>query len=131
MTNKNIKSYKDLVVWQKGYDLVKQIYSLTSKLPQSEQFALQSQMRRAVISIVSNIAEDSSRKTRKDYSQFIHIAYGSTSELETQLFLCRDLYNIPIEKELALITEVSKMLRVIIIKLEATSEELENLVPKN
>jgi four helix bundle protein len=118
MGNSTIKSYKDLIVWQKGYELVKQIYILTSKLPPPEIFALQSQMRRAVISIVSNIAEGSSRKTRKDYSQFIHIAYGSTSELETQLLLCKDLYKISIEKELALITEVSKMLRVIIIKLE-------------
>jgi four helix bundle protein len=116
--NNKIKSYKDLIVWQKGYELVKQIYILSSKLPQTETFALQSQMRRAAISIVSNIAEGSSRKTRKEYCQFIHIAYGSTSELETQLFLCKDLYNLPIEKELALIIEVSKILRVIIIKLE-------------
>lgn len=113
-----IKSYKDLIVWQKGYELVKQVYILSSKLPQSEVFALQSQMRRSAVSIVSNIAEGSSRKTRKDYCQFIHIAYGSTSELETQLLLCKDLYKISIEKELALITEVSKMLRAIIIKLE-------------
>ena len=68
--------------------------------------------------IVSNIAEGSSRKTRKDYCQFIHIAYGSTSELETQLFICRDLYKMPINQELALIIEVSKMLRAIINKLE-------------
>lgn len=113
-----IKSYKDLIVWQKGYELVKQIYVITSKLPQSEIFALQSQMRRSAVSIVSNIAEGSSRKTRKDYLQFIHISYGSTSELETQLLLCKDLYKIEIEKELALITEVSKMLKAIINKLE-------------
>jgi len=119
--NNKIKSYKDLIVWQKGYELVKQVYILTSKLPQSEIFALQSQMRRAVISIVSNIAEGSSRKTRKDYCQFIHIAYGSTSELETQLLLCKDLYKISNDKELALITEVSKMLRAIIIKLETNN----------
>ncbi len=81
-------------------------------------FALQSQMRRSAVSIISNIAEGSSRKTRKDYLQFIHISYGSTSELETQLLLCKDLYNIGIEKELALITEVSKMLKAIINKLE-------------
>jgi four helix bundle protein len=120
MTNSNIKSYKDLIVWQKSYELVKQIYELTGNLPQSEVFALQSQMRRSAISIVSNIAEGSSRKTRKDYCQFIHIAYGSTSELETQLFLCRDLYSLPIDVELALITEVSKMLRVLINKLESS-----------
>lgn len=120
MTNSNIKSYKDLIVWQKSYKLVKQVYELTGKLPQSEVFALQSQMRRSAISIVSNIAEGNNRKTRKDYCQFIHIAYGSTSELETQLFLCKDLYFLSIEKELALITEVSKMLRVLINKLESS-----------
>lgn len=118
MEDKKIKSYKDLIVWQKSYELVKRIYIITSKFPRSELFALGSQMRRSAISIVSNIAEGSSRKTRKDFSQFIHIAYGSTSELETQLLLCRDLFNIPVDQELALITEVSKMLRAIIIKLE-------------
>lgn len=121
MSEPNIKSYKDLIVWQKGYELVKQVYKLTSELPKSEIFALQSQMRRSAVSIVSNIAEGSSRKTRKDYCQFLHIAYGSTSELETQLFLCRDLYNIPVEPQLELITEISKILRVIINKLETSS----------
>jgi four helix bundle protein len=119
--NSSIKSYKDLIVWQKGYELVKQIYKVSSKLPQAEVFALQSQMRRAAVSIVSNIAEGSSRKTRKDYCQFLHLAYGSTSELETQLFLCKDLYNIEVEKCLALLTEVSKILRVIISKLEPSN----------
>lgn len=118
MSDSSIKSYKDLIVWQKGYELVKQVYKITAKLPKSEVFALQSQMRRSAVSIVSNIAEGSSRKTRKDYCQFIHIAYGSTSELETQLFLCQDLYALSVEQELALITEVSKMLRAIINKLE-------------
>ncbi len=118
MSESKIKSYKDLIVWQKGYELVKQVYKISAKLPQSEVFALQSQMRRSAVSIVSNIAEGSSRKTRKDYCQFIHIAYGSTSELETQLMLCKDLYNISVEKELELITEISKMLRAIINKLE-------------
>lgn len=113
-----IKSYKDLIVWQKGYELVKQVYKVSSKLPQAEVFALQSQMRRSAVSIVSNIAEGSSRKTRKDYCQFLHIAYGSTSELETQLFLCKDLYSIEVEKCIPLVTEVSKILRVIINKLE-------------
>ena len=116
-----IKSYKDLIVWQKGYELVKQVYRVSSKLPQTEVFALQSQMRRSAVSIVSNIAEGSSRKTRKDYCQFLHIAYGSTSELETQLFLCKDLYKIDISECVSLLTEVSKMLRVIISKLEPSN----------
>jgi four helix bundle protein len=116
--NNSIRSYKDLIVWQKGYELVKQVYKMTSKLPQSEMFALQSQIRRSVVSIVSNIAEGNSRKTRKDYCHFLNIAYGSTSELETQLFLCRDLYSLDIKDCLILVEEVSKMLRVLIIKLE-------------
>ncbi len=118
MIESNINSYKDLIVWQKSYELVKQVYKITNTLPQSEVFGLQSQIRRCAVSIVSNIAEGSSRKTRKDYAQFLHIAYGSVSELETQLFLCRDLYNIDISECVSLLTEVSKMLRVIINKLE-------------
>lgn len=121
MVELTIKSYKDLIVWQKGYELVKQVYKISSKLPQAEIFALQSQMRRSAVSIVSNIAEGSSRKTRKDYCQFLHIAYGSTSELETQLFLCRDLYKMEISECTSLLTEISKMLRVIINKLEPSN----------
>ena len=121
MAESSVKSYKDLIVWQKGYELVKRVYKISAKLPQSEIFALQSQMRRSAVSIVSNIAEGSSRKTRKDYCQFMHIAYGSISELETQLFLCRDLYNIDISECILLLTEVSKMLRVIINKLEPSN----------
>ena len=116
-----INSYKDLIVWQKGYELTKQVYKITTKLPQSETFALKSQIQRSAVSIVSNIAEGNSRKTRKDYCQFLHIAYGSISELETQLFLCRDLYNIDVSESLLLLIEVSKMLRVIINKLEPSN----------
>src|SRR3989344_3465801 len=121
MPNSNIKSYKDLIVWQKGYELTKQVYKITTKLPQSETFDLKSQIQRSAVSIVSNIAEGNSRKTRKDYCQFLHIAYGSISELETQLFLCRDLYNIDVSESLLLLIEVSKMLRVIINKLEPSN----------
>ena len=116
-----IKSFKDLIVWQKGYELVKKVYKLTSGLPQSEVYALQSQIRRCVVSIVSNIAEGSNRKTRKDYCNFLHMSYGSAGELETQLFLCRDLYNLDVEECLLLLTEISKMLRVFINKLEPSN----------
>lgn len=118
MSDSSIKSYKDLIVWQKGYELTKQVYKISAKLPQSETFALKSQIQRSAVSIVSNIAEGSSRKTKKDYCHFLHISYGSVSELETQLFLCRDLYKIDISESISLLTEVSKMLRVIINKLE-------------
>jgi four helix bundle protein len=116
-----INSYKDLIVWQKGYELVKMVYKISSKLPHSEVYALQSQVRRSAVSIVSNIAEGTNRKTRKDYCQFLHLSYGSAAELETQLFLCRDLYKLPVEEELELLIEVSKMLRTIINKLEPSN----------
>lgn len=116
--SETIKSYKDLVVWQKAYELVKMVYGITSKLPKEELFVLVTQTRRSAVSIVSNIAEGVNRRTRKDYANFLKIAYGSISELETQLLLCRDMYDINIDKELVLIVEVSKMIRVLIGKLE-------------
>mgnify|MGYP003395044695 CR=1 FL=1 len=118
MADSSIKSYKDLIVWQKAFKLVKLVYKKSSKLPKEEIFALQSQIRRSAVSIVSNIAEGSNRKTRKDYAHFLHIAFGSISELETQLLLCKELYAINIDEELDLLLEVSKMLRAIIKKLE-------------
>jgi four helix bundle protein len=78
-----IRSYKELIVWQKSIALVKEIYLLTEKLPQSELYGLISQMRRAAISIASNIAEGYGRNSTKEYTQFYSISYGSLLELET------------------------------------------------
>jgi four helix bundle protein len=78
-------SYRDLIVWQKSMDLVVEVYKLTDGFPKSELFGLTSQMRRASISIPSNIAEGSRRKTPKDKVHFWTLAFGSASELETQL----------------------------------------------
>ena len=75
------------------------------------------QIQRASVSIVSNIAEGHSRNTTKDYRQFLHISYGSASELETQLFLCKDLYGLEVKDCIMLLEEVSKMLRALINKL--------------
>ncbi len=116
-----IKSYKDLIVWQKSYELTKLIYTLTMRLPKDEIYGLSSQIRRSAVSIPSNIAEGSHRKTRKDFGQFLHIAFGSVGEVETQLYLCRDLYNIDTSNALKLIEEISKMLRVFIKKLETNN----------
>ncbi|MEK7106022.1 MAG: four helix bundle protein [Patescibacteria group bacterium] len=85
------KHYKDLIVWQKAIELVVTIYSATKKFPQIEQYGLVSQMRRCAVSIPSNIAEGSRRSTIKDYKQFLHIAYGSGAELETQLEIAKRL----------------------------------------
>jgi four helix bundle protein len=73
MSESRINSYKDLIVWQKSYELVKEVYRETAKLPKEEVFSLQSQARRCAVSIVSNIAEGSNRKTKKDYVHFLHV----------------------------------------------------------
>jgi four helix bundle protein len=84
---KKTQSYKDLVVWQKGIALAKLIYTITAKFPAEEKFGLVSQMRRAAVSIPSNIAEGQARHTTGEFVQFISHAEGSVAELETQLIL--------------------------------------------
>jgi four helix bundle protein len=81
--------HRDLVVWQKGMTLAANVYQLTSRFPQSEVFGLAAQMRRAAVSIVSNIAEGAGRRTTKDFIAFMHIARGSLAELETQILLAQ------------------------------------------
>src|SRR3989344_2126402 len=108
-----INSYKDLVVWQKGLELSKQIYLLTEEFPKEETYGLTSQMRRAAISIPSNIAEGRNRGTRKDFMQFLRISLGSTAELQTQVEIAKQLpktAKYSYEKVEFLITEISKML---------------------
>ena len=86
-----LKSYRDLIVWQRSIDLVSEIYRLTEQFPQTEIYGLTSQMRRAAVSIPSNIAEGYSRKSKNEYSQFIRISFGSGAELETQLVIAENL----------------------------------------
>lgn len=86
-----INTYKDLDAWKVAFDLVIAIYDLTSKFPKSEIFGLSNQMRRASISIPSNIAEGFGRWTKGDYLRHCHIAFGSLVELETQLLISKDL----------------------------------------
>lgn len=105
-----IKSYKDLLVWQKSFYLTQEAYKFSSKLPQSEKFGLVSQLQRSSLSIPSNIAEGCSRNNRGEYSQFIGIARGSAAELETQLRLAQKIYDIDASQEIELLTEVRKML---------------------
>src|SRR3990167_6873081 len=114
-----IQSFKELIVWQKAMDLVKEIYVITGKWPQSEIYGLVSQIRRAAVAIPSNIAEGKKRKTRKDYLQFLRIADGSAAELETQLLISKDLYkHINFQRSFAILEEVQKMLITIIEKIE-------------
>jgi four helix bundle protein len=80
-------NHKDLDVWKKSMDLVETIYQLTNNFPDSEKFGLTNQIRRAVVSIPSNIAEGSGRKSDKELIQFLHIALGSLAEVETQYLI--------------------------------------------
>jgi len=91
MDNKIIHTYKDLIVWQKSMDLVVAVYALTEQFPKSEIYGLTSQIRRSAVSIPSNIAEGRTRGTRKDYRQFLIIAYASGAELETQIEIAKRL----------------------------------------
>lgn len=121
MESTKIKSYKDLIVWQKGVELVKEIFLLTKNFPPSEIYGITSQMRRAAVSIPSNIAEGSGRRNRGEWRQFYSIAYGSALELETQLIISRDLAFAPkdrFDKCFGLIDEISKMIRTIIKNLD-------------
>jgi len=86
---KGIKSYQDLIVWQKAMDLVMSVYKLTEDFPKSEIYGITSQMRRSAVSIPSNIAEGSRRSSRKDFRHFLQNAYGSGAELETQIEIAK------------------------------------------
>lgn len=84
-------SFRDLVVWQRAVELCTEIYRFTDTFPRSEQFGLSNQMRRASVSIASNIAEGYGRSTRGEYVQFLGQARGSTCELQTQLLIAKNL----------------------------------------
>lgn len=119
-----VKTYRDLVVWQKSMQLVYAVYGLTEYFPKSEMYGLTSQMRRAAVSIPSNIAEGRRRSSRKDFRNFLLNAYGSGAEIETQIEIAK---NLPLGKELeyqkadALLEEVMRMLNRMISSLQATS----------
>ena len=115
-----LESCKQLIVWQRAIELVEEIYIATSKLPVSEQYGITSQMKRASVSIPSNVAEGHRRGTRKDFIHFLRIADGSCAELETQIIIASKLYeNISFTKAVGLLSEVQKMLTVMIKKIEA------------
>lgn len=94
------RKHQDLQVWQLGMTLVKDIYSATRRFPDFEKFGLCSQMQRAAVSIPSNIAEGAARRGNKEFLQFLYIARGSLSELETQVLIGKDLGYINNDKEL-------------------------------
>jgi len=110
------RSYKDLIVWQKGIALAKVVYRLTQRFPSAKKFGLVAQMRRAVVSIALNLAEGQARHTRGAFIQFISHAEGSVAELDTQLILSVELKlcdNSSAAPALELIDELRRMLKVL------------------
>lgn len=106
-----MQSHKDLNVWKKSMEFVQNIYRLTRKFPQEEQYGLSAQMRRAAISIPSNIAEGAARNSVKEFKQFLYISLGSASEIETQLEIAEGLGYISDGKSFQTnIIEIRKML---------------------
>jgi len=89
--DEKIRTFRDLRVWQKGIDLVKEIYRITKDFPKDEQYGLISQMRRSAVSIPANIAEGFRRKHDKEHKQFLNISLGSCAELETHIVISKEL----------------------------------------
>jgi four helix bundle protein len=115
-----IRSHRDLIVWQKAMDLAVEVYRLSKGFPNDELYRLTSQLTRAIISVPANVAEGHARATAKDYAQFPAIAKGSLAEAETFLLLAVRLgyiNEVTASPALSLCTEVGKMLTAIRIKL--------------
>lgn len=108
-----MKNFKELKIWQKGFQIAINSFRITEKFPQVEKFGLAQQINRSSVSIPSNIAEGSSRSSDKDYNRFIEISLGSAFELETQLLIAREVRygdETLINTTLELLTEEEKML---------------------
>ena len=115
-----IKSFQDLLVWQKAMELVEEVYRLARLLPTEETYALSDQMRRAAVSIPSNIAEGQARNSTKEFLKFLAIAKGSNAELQTQCLICQRLSYVSetdMQSALTLSTEIGKMLNSLITNL--------------
>jgi len=119
-----MKDFRQLKVWQKSHELVLELYQITASFPRSEAYGLTPQIRRAAVSIPSNIAEGCGRYGDAELARFCHIASGSASELEYQLLLAHDLKFMPpddYEKLMQQTIEIKRMLTVFVQKLTAES----------
>ena len=115
-----VKHYRELIVWQKAMDLVTQVYQLTRLFPREELYGLTNQIRRAAVSIPSNIAEGQARQSTAEFRNFLSIAQGSLAELDTQILIAVNLNYLEltqINAVMSLSMEVSKMLAVLRAKL--------------
>ncbi len=130
-----INSYRDLKVWQKAIIIVEDIYTATQSFPKEEIYGLTSQIRRCAISVPSNVAEGSSKRSTKEFIRFINMSYGSLSELETQLYIAGRLNFINDTARLELeakIAELGRMLNGLRLSLtKKLNSELRTLDSKN
>ena len=110
---RKIRSYRDLVVWQKSVELVTAVYTATSDFPRQEVFGLTSQLRRCAVSAPSNIAEGQGRATKGEFIQFLSHARGSLFELETQLCIARKLGYLSPESSLILEKQAEEVARIL------------------
>ena len=122
MERGKIKNFTDLFIWQRGHKLVIDIYKITEKFPNEEKYGLSDQIKRASVSITSNIAEGFGRDKMNDKAHFYTIALGSIYEIQNQLLIARDLRYITLEQSDVLFnecTEISKMCLVLIRKIRS------------
>jgi four helix bundle protein len=105
-----VHNFRELNIWKRSMDHTRSVYALTRRLPDDEKFGLKSQINRCSVSICSNIAEGSGRGTNKDFNRFLDIALSSSYELETQLILMNDLFDIGSDKLMNELTELQKMI---------------------
>ena len=113
MGNK-IRTYRDLDIWNKGIEVVKGIYKITEEFPKHEIYGLVSQMRRAAVSIPSNVAEGFRRYHNKEYKQFLYITLGSCAELETQMTIAKELNYIKKDVETSILEKLDHVCRMIL-----------------
>jgi four helix bundle protein len=115
----SIKTFRDLIAWQKGMELARHVYQVTTAMPKEEQFGLTAQMRRAAVSIPSNTAEGFGRQKRPEFLRFLRVARGSLMELQTQVILVEQLDFVQIPSELTvLLNETDRVLQGLIRSLE-------------
>ena len=118
---RKIECYRDLLVWQKAMELVTEVYRVTGRFPDDEKFGITAQIRRAAVSVPSNIAEGYGRNMLKDYIRFLRVARGSLLELETQVIISKNLKYISgevLKETLGKTDEISRMLNGLMKRLE-------------
>jgi four helix bundle protein len=126
VTEKGLRNYKDLIVWQKAVELVSDVYRLTATLPKHEIYGLSNQLRRSAVSVPSNIAEGQGRATKGEFIQFLCHSRGSLFELETQLLIAGKLGYLYSEQENMLLnksTEVARILNGLLTSLGISSRK--------